>query len=251
MASWSTAFSASCARGPRDGSANLKHLLSALSADCLDDLGSEAWFQGDTILGTRLGPSASTTALLDFDRVCATVNAECWQARAVVVPARPFNNHCKKTGSKGEVLAHSLCRLIGHLRTHANDAQALVFFVDKHGGRNTYAPMIQHALPDGMVLAERESSLRSVYRVEGLDREVRLTFQPRADAEHFCVALASMLAKYLREMLMHEFNRFWTAQVPGLKPTAGYPGDSRRFMKAIRPAAKRLGIPTDAIWRRR
>ena len=74
---------------------------------------------------------------------------------------------------------------------------------------------------------------------------------PRADAEHFCVALASMVSKYLREVLMLEFNRFWQGHVPGLKPTAGYPGDAARFFDAIRPAAKLLGIPEAALWRRK
>jgi hypothetical protein len=49
---------------------------------------------------------------------------------------------------------------------------------------------------------------------------------------------------------MLEFNRFWQAHVPGLKPTAGYPGDAARFFEDIQPALEQLAIPTDAIWRR-
>ena len=70
-----------------------------------------------------------------------------------------------------------------------------------------------------------------------------LTIQPRADTEHFCVALASMASKYLRELLMLEFNRFWQSHVADLKPTAGYPGDAARFHEAIRPAARHSGLP--------
>ena len=65
------------------------------------------------------------------------------------------------------------------------------------------------------------------------------------------MALASMTCKYLRELLMHEFNRFWRNKVPGLAPTAGYPGDSRRFYNAIRPAVKELGLVRKRIWRSR
>jgi hypothetical protein len=101
------------------------------------------------------------------------------------------------------------------------------------------------------VLAEREAMAQSAYRVEGLGRDVRLTFQPRADAKHFCVALASMASKYLRELFMREFNAFWQGHVPGLKATAGYPGDAARFFEAIRPAAARLGISEDRLWRKR
>jgi hypothetical protein len=60
-----------------------------------------------------------------------------------------------------------------------------------------------------------------------------------------------MASKYLRELLMLEFNRFWQEHVPGLKPTAGYPGDAARFLGAIRPAAERLGIAETALWRRK
>jgi ribonuclease HII len=90
---------------------------------------------------------------------------------------------------------------------------------------------------------------RSVYTVHGLGREVRLAFQPRADAEHFCVALASMVSKYIRELLMIEFNKFWIDKVDGLKATAGYPGDAARFFEAILPVINQLGIAREAIWR--
>src|SRR5205085_11536981 len=108
-----------------------------------------------------------------------------------------------------------------------------------------------HALPDGMVIAQQESAARSAYRFLGSSPQVSVTFQPRADAGHFCVALASMASKYLRELLMREFNRFWQAHVPGLKPTAGYPTDAARFLEAIRPTAERLGITEAVLWRRK
>ena len=60
-----------------------------------------------------------------------------------------------------------------------------------------------------------------------------------------------MVSKYLREVLMLEFNTFWQSHVPGLKATAGYPGDAARFFDEIRPLAQRLGIPEAALWRRK
>jgi hypothetical protein len=65
------------------------------------------------------------------------------------------------------------------------------------------------------------------------------------------VALASMFSKYLREVFMRHFNVYWHAQVPGIKPTAGYPSDAGRFMKQIRTKAKSLGFVEEAIWRRK
>ena len=62
---------------------------------------------------------------------------------------------------------------------------------------------------------------------------VEFRFQPKGE-RHLPTALASMTAKYLRELAMRPFNAFWQRHVPGLAPTAGYPSDSRRFWNEIR-----------------
>ena len=84
-----------------------------------------------------------------------------------------------------------------------------------------------------------------------LDRPLRITFMPRADHASFLVALASMVSKYVRELLMREFNAFWQRHLPELKPTAGYPGDAARFFEAIQPVLQRLSISEERIWRRK
>src|SRR5262249_27308819 len=160
-----------------------------------------------------------------------------------------FNAVTDQAGSKGAVPAQALGRLLRGTRQALPGAEPLSFVVDKHGGRNRYAPFIQDALAEGAVVARQEGMARSDYDVLGLDRPVPLTFQPRAEQACLCVALASMASKYLREVLMREFNSFWQEQVPGLKPTAGYPGDAARFFEEIRPAARRLGIAEMGLWR--
>jgi len=80
---------------------------------------------------------------------------------------------------------------------------------------------------------------------------VSVVFRPRADGDSVAVALASMLCKYLREVCMIQFNRFWARHVPGLAPTAGYPNDAKRFYAEIRPAMAKLGLSEDQVWRKR
>jgi hypothetical protein len=60
---------------------------------------------------------------------------------------------------------------------------------------------------------------------------------PRADGSDGLVALASIVSKTIRELWMDVFNGYWCSRVPGLRPTAGYPNDSKRFRAAIEPAA--------------
>ena len=117
---------------------------------------------------------------------------------------------------------------------------------DKHGGRNRYEPLLAEAFPDRTVVCLEEGAERSLYRMGNCE----IRFQPRAE-EHGPVALASMTAKYLRELAMHQFNRFWRERIPGLKPTQGYPLDARRFRAEIADLQRSLGIADVVLWRER
>jgi ribonuclease HII len=237
---------------PSEGNGRLllERYIEGLYASSHAALRRERWYSGTTALPVAVEPARCAEARERFAAVCRQAGVVCGLVRGVVVCPEQFNALTEAAGSKGAVLRHGLAELVRECwRLDADEP--LTFFIDKHGGRNTYAAMLQDAVPEGIVLAYHESAARSVYGVAGIKRAVRWTFQPRADAEHFSVALASMVSKYVREVLMAEFNRFWQEQVPGLKPTAGYPGDARRFHDAIRPAAERLGIPEAALWRRK
>lgn len=171
---------------------------------------------------------------------------------ATVVPAPRFNRLCDAGGSKGAVLSRGLMELVKQAMENLKQScEPVVIHCDKHGGRNFYAAIIQEAFPDGWVAPERESAEESRYRVELLDRPVTVVFRPRADGDCLAVALASMVCKYLREVCMRQFNRFWARHVPGVRPTAGYPGDARRFFEEIQPAMTRLGLTRDQVWRKR
>ena len=213
-------------------------------------LPAEVWYTGKTTLPVQADGSRCSDLAARFHEACSARGVQLVFQSSLVVNARDFNQLTEQTGSKGNVLAHGLMQ---HVRAVAAAApeDALHFYVDKHGGRNTYAAMLQDALPDGMVTTQHESGARSCYSVYGGQRTVRFTIQPRADSEHFCVALASMVSKYLRELLMLEYNEFWKTHLPALKPTAGYPLDAERFFQQIQPVIDRLGIAKEAIWRSR
>lgn len=230
---------------------NLAGLVEWACPEDRTDLCAEKWYKGMSPLPAHAPAEDLVHHAGRFGEACATANVTDWQVRSVVVCPRRFNEVLDAAGSKGGVLAHALHVLLQDTRARLPGDDGLSILVDKHGGRNTYAALIQHALSDGVVLARVEGMARSVYEVRGLGRDVCLTFQPRADTEHFCVALASMLSKYLRELLMVEFNQFWQEHVPGLKPTAGYPGDAARFFDAIRDHALRLGLTDATLWRRK
>jgi ribonuclease HII len=227
----------------------LADLLADLCPSALADLGQECWYTGATSVPIEAKAEDFVSAADRLARASAEAGISWGRIQSVVVCPERFNAVVQRWGSKGVVLGEALVELLRACHDPDNDTDPVTFLVDKHGGRNTYTAMLQEAAPDGMVLVEEEGPRRSSYRVIGLRRPVRLCFTPRADASHLCVALASMVSKYLRELFMIEFNKFWTVHVPNLKPTAGYPGDAARFFASIRPAAVRLGVAEARLWR--
>lgn len=113
--------------------------------------------------------------------------------------------------------------------------------VDRQGGRAAYAPILNRAFPDALVVTLGESAAKSAYELRGIGdaegRALRVTFQTEAEDAHFPVALASMTAKLVRELAMARFNRYWCARVAELKPTAGYALDGERWLNDVRPHA--------------
>jgi ribonuclease HII len=231
---------------------SLKNYIDWVCPSSGDELQREPWFTGQTIVPFAQQISAYQDAIGLFAGACQKCGILFWPVYSVVICPPRFNQLLDHWDSKGAILGHGLSELVQRGLSsvaQVQDKEPIDFTIDKHGGRNCYYAMLQEAIGEDMVLAHEEGPNRSAYSVCG--KEIRFTFQPRADAEHFCVALASMASKYLRELLMLEFNQFWKSHLPDLEPTAGYPGDSARFYKAIRPVAKRLGIPRAALWRRR
>ena len=225
-------------------------LLDRLSPGPFSDLRGEAWYGGTTALPARAEPGDVRLGCERLRATCATALVDAGFCRSLIVSPPAFNDVVDRHGSKGVVLSRGLVELVRACQDSL-PPEPVRYIVDKQGGRNQYAAMLQEAFTPAVVLAEEEGSARSAYRVEGLGRPASVVLVPRADVEHFPVALASMVSKYVREVLMGEFNAFWQTHVPGIKPTAGYPTDASRFFTEIRPALEKLGLTDRQVWRQR
>ncbi len=206
-------------------------------AGVLDDLRGEAWFDpGEQLPLFELPPASVPVGRL---------------LGVQLLPTPLFNRIVAGSNSKGTALAVGLSALLTAAHDKLPAGEPTTVLCDKQGGRTFYGPVLQAAFPDAWIVTELETAGESRYRVERLDRELLVVVKPRADAEGVSVALASMAAKYLREVCMGQFNRFWAGHVPGIKPTAGYPVDAVRFYQQIRPAMERLGFNEAQVWRSR
>lgn len=163
-----------------------------------------------------------------------------------VLPAE-FNALVERHGSKGAMLSRLTMELVGEALAPLPPAPVEVI-CDKHGGRNHYAALLAECFDVGLIDVRVESRARSVYRTTELGRRIEFTFCMQAES-YLPVALSSMASKYLRELAMLAFNRFWCARIDGLLPTAGYPSDAQRFRKAIAATQAGLGIDDRVLWR--
>ena len=175
---------------------------------------------------------------------------------AKIIDEEDFNAGVLKFGNKASVLSfYSLSLAKACLEAcweefaaEACPPDSLWFYFDKHGGRNQYLAPLMQVFPDRWFTADVESTGRSEYRskFDGLDSH--WAFLAKGD-RLLPSALASMTAKWMRELLMAEFNSYWQAYQPDLRRTAGYPADAQRFRKDIEDIASRLELPSTAWWR--
>ena len=176
--------------------------------------------------------------------------ARCTHLAGQVILERPLNKLFDATRNKSNALFSIAARHLDHLLRTFGD-QNLIIFCDRQGGRAHYGAPLRQMFDEWSLEILRESDGRSDYVMIRGNQTVRIVFCEKAEAQCLPVAMASMLSKYLRELLMHRFNLYWQRMLPGLAPTAGYYGDGERFMKEINSKRRELGIADHELIRSR
>ena len=234
-------------------------LVAALGADPDGKRENLPWHQGfDPSLPRDASLAEVANAATQLHAACAAADVEPPLARARLVFPEEFNTLVDRYGTKGAALSHVtiglLREVIDSIKGDATDGDPMdgpvECVLDKHGGRNRYAALLQHHFPESWIETVEESRTASRYAWSDHSGPVRATF--KTGGESFLpTALASMTAKYLRELAMQAFNAYWQAQVPGIRPTAGYPVDAKRFKNEIASKQAELRIDDKILWRTR
>lgn len=228
-------------------------LLRCVASHALDDLPGHGWYATDEpAAGFPLANDAMPLRLfanalrIEMDRV----HTHCVHLAARVVLERPLNRMLRATQNKASVLFSTAAIHIDHLlRTYGQ--QGLTLFCDRQGGRGHYGGLLRQMFEDWSLEVVSELEMRQEYRLRRDSSVVRIIFTEKAEQQCLSVAVASMLSKYLRELLMHRFNRFWKTHLPELEPTAGYYNDGLRFLRDIAAKRQELGIHEDDLVRSR
>lgn len=142
-----------------------------------------------------------------------------------------YNQVVRAHGTKAATTAQLL---VGHLGEVAKMSKTEGGFdytrvvIDRQSGRTHYHKLLSRVWEGLEILEESDRASRYAGGVDGDELGVLLV--SKADDGYLPVSLASMAAKYVRELMMGRFNRYWSGKLPELKPTAGYVQDARRWL---------------------
>jgi ribonuclease HII len=183
----------------------------------------------------RWGGEPTAERIADLRRRLASVGVTLEAARAVAICPGLLNRAVGSGVSKLLVDWRLFAELI------QRDAEALrpegLVACGKLGGRAKYGGLLMDL---GLSAVIVEGRALSAYQVAGLGR---VEFVRHAEAFHPPVAMASMIAKLVREYLLDGWHSMLAAEIEELEPCSGYHNRvTERYVERTAEARARLGI---------
>lgn len=179
--------------------------------------------------------------------------------RSRIVTARGLNAGIASGLNKAEFLVEVVAGLIGPLADdlagrcdgEEDGPREAAVLVDRLGGRWDYRGLLGIAFPGAPTLERSRGARESRYSVESRGGAWRCGVSFACGAEDACmtVALASIVSKYVRELFMARLNRWFASRLAGVKATAGYPVDARRFLEDTAALREREGVADELFIR--
>jgi hypothetical protein len=226
-----------------------KALLAAVSLGDVAESSLCPWHSGaDLGLPLEVEPLVAKYKAARLKAQIARAGLRFCGVKSRVVSAREFNASVRRSGNKARSLFESVSALLKWIAGCAAGGR-FAAHVDKLGGRDRYGALLAEVFPAARIEVIEEGRHLSRYGLSGDNLDGVVSFEESSEQKHLPVALASMYSKYLRELDLRLFNRFWQRRVPGLEPTAGYAVDAIRFLSLVRPAMLAEGLDPDVVVR--
>jgi ribonuclease HII len=212
---------------------DLNSLLTFLCPACPQRLKTYPWY------------SNGESVTLDYDRADVKIASDVFSADMAQHGIRLLNvqSHCLDVAhynkliaavkNKASVLFSATAALIKSIWDNYPD-ENIQIIVDRQGGRSRYRKNLQRMFSDLDLVVINESQNSSSYELKDSERKMRIHFVIKADQRYMPVCLASMVSKYVRELLIARINSYFLSHHEQLKPTAGYFKDGRRFIADIK-----------------
>jgi len=230
-----------CSGGDAGFCGTAGEMLRAVCPGCFERLGGYAWYAGldELSLGADKGDVEITASVLG--KALGENNMALRSVASRCLDVGYYNGQVEIVKNKSNVLFTALCGLIWEVFEAAGRDEVMQVIVDRQGGRIRYGGPLMRMFPGMELTILRESEEMSSYEmVDGAGKKMRLHFTMKADQHFLPVSLASMVSKYVREVMMDSINNYFQAFCPDIKRTAGYWQDGQRFVKDIAEMAPDL-----------
>jgi len=228
--------------------AHLTELLAALCPDCLPRLQEYPWYQKMPQRDLTRGPADLKIAARVFANDLEAQGAKLVLLRSCCLDVAYYNTLVNRVKNKAQVLFIAVTQLMQSLLDRFPD-EVIQIQVDRQGGRAHYRENLLRSFPGMDLRIVQEGDRSSTYELRTGGRVVRLSFEVEADDLYLPVALASMVSKYVRELLMACMNEYFVDLSENLKPTAGYWQDGQRFVEDLRRHLPHVAIDSHKLIR--
>jgi ribonuclease HII len=211
----------------------LTELLSLVSVDILEQLNDYPWYRdvnNHRISADKTDVAIAASVLQDD----LTLNKlKLLELKSYCLEVSHYNKMVSAARNKASVLFTAVCYLIKNAVDNF-PTDKLHIVIDRQGGRMRYRRPLLRMFPDMHLKILKETPAVSSYELQSDGKQIRLHFAVDADDRFLPVSLASMLSKFLRQLLIENINRYFIGFHAELKPTAGYWKDGLRFIEDLK-----------------
>jgi ribonuclease HII len=226
----------------------LTELLMVLCPTCIERLRGYPWHKGidEGCLSTGIADGRIASAVFADD--LSANGMRLLEIKSDCIDVAHYNKMVSAVRNKASVLFTATAGLIEQAfsRFGGDDLQVVV---DRQGGRTHYQKVLQRMFPGMDLTILRESQAVSSYELRAAGKRMRLHFTVGADDRFLPVSLASMVSKYIRELLIGDMNRYFAGFDADLKPTAGYWTDGLRFIEDLKTNLPHVQVDSNQLIR--
>jgi len=228
--------------------ATLAELLALLCPDCLERLETYPWHKEPEKYHITADQADIAIASNVLKNDLAAKDVKLLEIRSCCMDVAYYNKMVRNVNNKANVLFTAVSKLISDVFRNFGDDD-LQIVVDRQGGRSRYRSVLQRMFPEADLAILEETDCHSSYQLQDGGRKMRLHFVVGADDRFLPVSLASMVCKYIRELMIDSMNRYFIGFCAGLKPTAGYWKDGLRFIEDLKTHIPHLQFDSDLLCR--
>jgi len=213
--------------------AALTELLQLLCPQCTNRLQAYPWYQNNDELQRHCDKKDIRIAFEVFAEDMTRNNIKLLSIQSHCLDVAHYNHLIDNVKNKATVLFSTTSALVKSIWDNSRDDNIQII-IDRQGGRTHYRKVLQKMFPNLNLAIIKESENSSSYQLNNPNRKMRLHFTTKADQKYLPVSLASMVSKYVRELLIEKINRYFLNRQPELRPTAGYWKDGLRFIEDLK-----------------